>query len=101
MPHLTTRLPGFRRERADLVLGGDHNSEPMALTPAVEVTANHAWRWACGEQVIRPGVHGASPIREQLNFMAENRPHDSGDDLLAQLEEHRDVIRPFVRAVRA
>jgi helix-turn-helix protein len=84
-----------------LFLSADHNSEPMALTPAVETTANGAWRWACGEHVIRPGVHGAPPVREVLDFMAENRPHVSGHDLPGQLAKHRDVLQPVARAARA
>jgi hypothetical protein len=46
-----------------LMLGTEHDSEPVWLTPNVETTANGAWRWACGEHVIRPGAHGAPPLR--------------------------------------
>jgi hypothetical protein len=33
--------------------------------------------------------------------MAENRPHAVPGDLSAQLAEHRDVLRPVIRAARA
>jgi transcriptional regulator with XRE-family HTH domain len=84
-----------------LILSADHNSEPIALAPAVETTANAAWRWACGEHVIKPGAHGAPPLHDVLAFMAENRPHAAGNDLSAQLAEHRDALRPVIRAARA
>jgi hypothetical protein len=84
-----------------LLLSADHDSEPIALAPGVETIANGAWRWACGEHVIRPGAHGAPPLRDVLAFMAENRPHAAGYDMPAQLAEHRDVLRPVVRAARA
>jgi transcriptional regulator with XRE-family HTH domain len=84
-----------------LMLGAEHDSEPIRLTPQVETIANGAWRWACGEQVIRPGAHGAPPLRDVLAFMVENRPHAAAGDLSAQLAEHRDALQPVVRAARA
>jgi hypothetical protein len=84
-----------------LMLGAEHDSEPVKLTPLVETTANGAWRWACGEHVIRPGTHGPPPLRDELAFMAENRPHAATGDLGAQLIKHRDALQPVVRAARA
>jgi hypothetical protein len=84
-----------------LILSADHNSEPVALAPGVETTANGAWRWACGEHVIRPGAHGPPTWRDEVAFMAENRPHAAAYDLSAQLRKHRDALRPVVQAARA
>lgn len=84
-----------------LMLSADHNSETVELSVGVETTANGAWRWACGEHVIRPGVRGAPPLRDVLDFMVENRPHAAGQDLSAQLGEHRVALAPFVRAARS
>lgn len=84
-----------------LLLSADHNSEPIDLAPEVETTASGAWRWASGEHVIRPGAHGAPPVREVLAFMVENRPHAVGYDFQEQLVKHRDALQPVVRAARA
>jgi transcriptional regulator with XRE-family HTH domain len=83
-----------------LILGPEHDSEPVRLAPAVETTANRAWEWACGERAIRPGVHGSPPWRDHVAFMTENRPHAAGD-LFAQITEHREALRPVVRAALA
>jgi hypothetical protein len=84
-----------------LLLSAEHNSELIALAPGVETTANGAWRWACGEHVIRPGAHGPPPLRDVLAFKAENQPHAAGYDLSGQLAKHRDALRPVIRAARA
>jgi Helix-turn-helix len=84
-----------------LMLGAEHESEPVRLTSQVETTANGAWRWACGEHVIRPGAHGAPALRDVVAFMAENRPHAATGDLGAQLAKYRDALQPVVRAARA
>ena len=84
-----------------LMLGAEHDSEPVRLTPQVETTANGAWRWACGEHVIRPSAHGAPALRDVVAFMAENRPHAATGDLGAQLIKHRDALQPVVKAARA
>jgi hypothetical protein len=84
-----------------LMLGPEHDSEPVWLTPSVETTANGAWRWACGELPITPGAHGAPALRNVLAFMEENRPHAATGDLGAQLIKHRDALQPVVQAARA
>jgi transcriptional regulator with XRE-family HTH domain len=84
-----------------LLLGPEHDSEPVKLAPRVETIANGAWRWACGEHFIRPGAHGPPTLADNARFAAVNRPHAATGDLSVQLAEHRDALRPVVQSARA
>lgn len=88
-----------------LILTADASQEPVALTPALAVTREHAWRWATGEDEVVLGSEGDDLLRPKRRFpdvarMAESRPHWPVDPIATEeILRHAKGLKAARRAL--
>lgn len=83
-----------------LLLPAGTDDEQVPLTPTRTVTAQEAWRWACGDAPL-PGGGSPFDLGEAIEFLRTNQPHADLDLDEVEARVPREIFRQIYDLARA